>query len=258
MLLSKRPGPALESAVECLWHYAGNHAQTPVRDRVLSNGRFQVVLNLSAGAATVSGLRLDYVVVDAADLPCAMGVVLRPGVATRFFGASALDFSGRTASLDAVWGCRSRVLLDRLQNERSARTRLDILERTLTHIWHDKDGCRPVHPAVMHALRVFHAAPSITRIGQVSRDIGWSRRWLTRAFAESVGMTPKRYCRLLRFQHVARHVASGGTIEWVELAIAKGFSDQAHLAHEFRAFSGFTPEGFLRAQRPFANHVRLD
>jgi hypothetical protein len=31
-------------------------------------------------------------------LPCAMGVVLRPGVATRFFGASALDFSGRTVS----------------------------------------------------------------------------------------------------------------------------------------------------------------
>jgi AraC-like DNA-binding protein len=150
------------------------------------------------------------------------------------------------------------VLLDQLQDERSAQKRLDILETTLTDIWREGDGRRPVHHAVMRALRAFHVAPNITRIGQVSREIGWSRRWLTHMFAESVGMTPKRYCRLLRFQHVARQIASGGPIEWVDLAIASGFSDQAHLAHEFHAFSGFTPEGFLRAQRPFANHVRLD
>jgi AraC-like DNA-binding protein len=259
MLLSECPGPALKSAVECLWHYAGNHAQAPVRDRVLPNGRFQIVLNLSAGAATVSGLRLDSVVVDEADLPCAMGAVLRPGVATRFFEGSALDFSGRSVSLDAVWGFRARLLLDQLRDERSAWKRLGILEATLTNIWHEGDGRRrPLHPTVMHALRVFHVDPNITRVGHLSREVGWSRRWLTHVFAESVGMTPKRYCRLLRFQHVARQVASGKPIEWVELAIASGFSDQAHLAHEFRAFSGFTPEGFLRAQRPFANHVRLD
>jgi|SRR5688572_9680893 len=259
MLISIRPGPPLEAAIECLWHFCGSDTQTHSRERVLPNGRFQLVLNLAAGAATVSGLRLDHVVVDAAVLPCAMGVVFCPGAATRFFAGSALDFYGRAVPLAIAWGDRSRMLLDQLGDERSARRRLAILEATLANVWRERDGqSRPMPPAVEHALRAFHSAPGIKTIGNVSREVGWSRRWLTQSFADSVGMAPKRYCRLLRFQHVVRRVASGRRIDWAELAIASGFCDQAHLAHEFRAFSGFTPEGFLRAQRPFANHVKID
>jgi AraC-like DNA-binding protein len=146
-----------------------------------------------------------------------------------------------------------------LRDEHSARKRFEILEATLAHIWREAERRRgPVHAAIIDALRAFHATPNVARIGPVSRDIGWSRRWLTHTFAEAVGMTPKRYCRLLRFQHAVRQVASGGPIDWGDLALAGGYADQAHFAHEFRALSGFTPEGFLRAQRPFANHVRLN
>ena len=69
MLLSTRHGPPLESAVECLWHCSGSTTQIHGRERVLPDGRFQLVLNLAARAATISGLRLEHVVVDAAALP---------------------------------------------------------------------------------------------------------------------------------------------------------------------------------------------
>jgi AraC-like DNA-binding protein len=258
MLLSTRPGPLLESAVECLWHYRGGDTQIHGRERVVPNGRFQLVLDLTARVATVSGLRIDHVVVDAANLPCAMGVVFRPGGATRFFEGSALDFYGRAVPLASVWGPRTRLLLDQLGDESSARKRIAILEVALANVCRERDGKCPVPPAVEHALRTFHATSGIKTIANVSREVGWSRRWLTQSFAESVGMAPKRYCRLLRFQHVVRQVVSGRRIDWANLAIVCGFCDQAHLAHEFRAFSGLTPEGFLGAQRPFANHVRLD
>jgi len=259
MLLSKRPSPPLASAVECLWHYSESGAQTRGRERVLPNGRFQLVINLAANGATVSGLRIDHVVVDAGALPCAMGVVFRPGAATRFFEGSALDFYGRAVPLASVWGPTADSLIDRLAEAGSARTRLAILEATLANVWRERDGkSGVVPPAVEHALRTFHATPRIKTIAAVSREVGWSRRWLTQSFADAVGMVPKRYCRLLRFQHAVRQVASGRQVDWAGLAIASGFFDQAHLAHEFRAFSGLTPEGFLRAQRPFANHISID
>lgn len=172
---------------------------------------------------------------------------------------SALDFYGRAVPLESVWGPKTGLLLDQLGDESSAPKRLAILEATLTDVWRERDGkYRRVPPMVEHALRTFHATPAIKTIADVSREVGWSRRWLTQSFAESVGMVPKKYCRLLRFQHVVLQVGSGRRVDWAELAIATGFCDQAHLAHEFRAFSGLTPEGFLRAQRPFANHVRID
>jgi len=111
---------------------------------------------------------------------------------------------------------------------------------------------------VTYALRAFQNSPHVKSVADVSREIGWSRRWLCQAFGESVGMTPKRYSRLLRFQKVVRQVASGHRIDWADLALSSGFFDQAHLAHEFRAFSGLSPERFLAADRPSPNHVRLN
>jgi transcriptional regulator GlxA family with amidase domain len=71
-------------------------------------------------------------------------------------------------------------------------------------------------------------------------------------------MTPKRYCRLIRFQRVVPQIALDRPVDRIDVALAGGFSDQAHLVHEFRVFSGLSPECYLAAERPFPNHVRPD
>jgi transcriptional regulator GlxA family with amidase domain len=71
-------------------------------------------------------------------------------------------------------------------------------------------------------------------------------------------MTPKRYCRLMRFRKVVRQIASNQPVDWVDVALSAGFCDQAHSVHEFRAFSGLSPEHYLTAEHPFPNHVRTD
>jgi AraC-like DNA-binding protein len=115
----------------------------------------------------------------------------------------------------------------------------------------------PMHPIMDYALHEFDNAPHIRTVADVSREIGWSRRWLSHAFAEQVGMTPKRYCRLVRFRHVVQEIASQRSVDWASIALAGGFYDQAHLIHEFRDFSGLSPETFLHSERPFPNHVRI-
>ena len=247
------------AAVECLWHHDSPDTVAQGRERVLPNGRFQVVLNLSTGAATVTGLRSHSVVIDTASVSHVMGVVFRPAAARAFFEESAHDFYDRSVPLALVWGPKASQLVDRLRIETSARRRLAILEATLVEIWGKSDRRRlTVHPAVSHALRTFQSSPHIKSVADVSREIGWSRRWFCHAFSDSVGMTPKRYCRLLRFQRVVRQVLLGSRVDWADLAMSCGFADQAHLAHEFRAFAGLSPERFLTAERPSPNHVRLD
>lgn len=91
-------------------------------------------------------------------------------------------------------------------------------------------------------------------MADVSREIGWSRR--SHAFSEQVGMTPKRYCRLMRFCKIVRQIASNQPVDWVDVALAGGLFDQAHLIHEFREFSGLSPVRYLSAEHPFPNHVR--
>jgi AraC-like DNA-binding protein len=188
-----------------------------------------------------------------------MGVVFRPGAARAFFAAPAPDFRDRAVRLDLVWGLASEAqMLDQLREARVADARLRIVETALIERM-QRFGKQhlPIHPGVRYALQAFGNAPDIRTVADVSREIGWSRRWFTHAFAEHVGMTPKRYCRLLRFQHVVRQIASQESVDWAELALAGGFCDQAHLVHDFRAFAGLSPGAFLTSERPYPNHVRL-
>jgi AraC-like DNA-binding protein len=259
MILSRHPCARLSAAIESIWHYESSDTEVHGRERVLPDGRFQVALNLSGRAAAVSGLRSHHVVIDTARLSHVMGVVFRPAGARAFFEEPALDFYNRSVPLALVWGPKANHLVDRLRSEPSAPRRLAILEASLVEISSRRDSRRlTVHPAVTYALREFRNSPHIKTVSEVSREIGWSRRWFCQAFGEAVGMTPKRYCRLLRFQKVVRQIAAGRRVAWADLATSAGFVDQAHLAHEFRAFSGLSPERFLAAERPYPNHVRLD
>ena len=258
MILSRCPGLPLTPYVECVWH-CESAAPLQCRERVLPDGRFHLMLNLEVGVAAVAGLRSHHVVIDTARVSSIMGIVFRPGAARAFLAAPAIDFCDQAVQLDRVWGWRSvDQLLDRLREARTAEARLLIVEEALVErVRTFREKHLPMHPSMQYALQQFGNAPEIRTVADVSREIGWSRRWLSQAFAEQVGITPKRYCRLVRFQHIVREIASQRSVDWAGIALAGGFCDQAHLVHEFRAFSGLSPETFLKSERPFPNHVRI-
>ena len=258
MILSRCPGLPLTPYVECVWHYECP-APLQSRERVLPDGRFQLLLNLETDAAAIAGLRSRHVVIDTARLCSVMGVVFRPGAARAFLTAPAIDFCDQAVPLDLVWGWRSTdQLLDRLREAGTAEARLRIMEEALVRRMKTfREKHLPMHASMQYALHAFGNAPHIRTVADVSRAIGWSRRWLSHTFAEQVGITPKRYCRLIRFQQVVQEIVSEQSVDWAGMALAGGFCDQAHLIHEFRAFSGLSPEGFLKSERPFPNHVRI-
>ncbi len=76
-------------------------------------------------------------------------------------------------------------------------------------------------------------------------------------FSEEVGLTPKLFCRVRRFQEVLRLIEKGQHIEWAEIALTCGYFDQAHCIHDFRAFSGLNPTTYLTHRGEHRNHVPL-
>jgi AraC-like DNA-binding protein len=89
------------------------------------------------------------------------------------------------------------------------------------------------------------------RIEQLRRELGCSRRHLSSRFCEAVGVGPKAYARLVRFDR-ARHAIRERTDGLAAIAAAHGFSDQAHLTREFQALAGRSPAS-LRPRPPVTN-----
>jgi AraC-like DNA-binding protein len=84
------------------------------------------------------------------------------------------------------------------------------------------------------------------RIGELTRELGWSRKRIVARFREEIGLTPKQSARLLRFERARALAESGERPDWAWLAREAGYYDQSHLINEFRSFTGRTPETFFQ------------
>jgi transcriptional regulator GlxA family with amidase domain len=111
------------------------------------------------------------------------------------------------------------------------------------------------NPVVDFALATISRSSNTATIADLTRSIGLSPRRFSQLFREHVGVSPKLYCRLQRFQRAVQSLHRGEDLPWAELALACGYYDQSHFANDFRAFSGISPTTYSTAQRPWANHI---
>ncbi len=88
-------------------------------------------------------------------------------------------------------------------------------------------------------------------VAALARASGKSPRWLQRWFAREIGVAPRRYLRLLRFQQALAGVQHSAETLAMQAA-DHGFADQSHMAREFRAIAR-APAGIARrtAKGPF-------
>jgi AraC-like DNA-binding protein len=272
LYIQREPAQPLDRCVQMLW-YASTPAPVPGRQRILPTGSTQIILNLNrdylldcpdggaprrAPAAQIVGARSTYEIIDNSDMGCIIGLVFRPGGLAALMNAPADLFANRFVDLQDLWGSAAQSLRDRLRELPTPQTRLRVFEEFLSRQLSAKRAhyfLEP-HPAVTFALHRFHRVPSALSVAQVARSTGWSERRFSQLFREHVGLTPKIWCRIQRFQHAVRQLHSGPEIRWRELALDCGYYDQSHFANEFRAFSGIDISTYSAAGRtPWANHI---
>jgi AraC-like DNA-binding protein len=269
MRVAHQPCPALAPHVKELW-YCDGHQGPHGLQRLLPKGRFELAISLAEGPISalsdpmgdgggiapslLMGIRSRFSIMDTAELRSAMGVVFRPGGVHVFLNAPADAFCNRNVSLDLVWGSMVRGLRDRLRSAIHPAEKFRVLEAALLE--HLNDRVR-LNAAVRYALQEFARTPRMPGVRELARETGLSRRRFAQVFREQIGLTPKLYCRLRRFQIALQQIASGAPVDWAQVALGAGYCDQAHFAHDFRDFSGLSPGAYLAAAAP-ASRISID
>jgi len=251
MYAERRPAGPLSEYVQKIWHCADYRAAHRY-ERVLPTGAFHLIVDLNGGRAIAVGLQTRCSILDTAAIRSTMGVVFRPGGARRFFAAALDEFAGAVVPIESVWG--RTALVDRLREAPSVDERFAILEAELAR----QMAAGEPHPGVRSAIESMHRAPSLAQVRTLAAEAGISRRRFSQLFREQIGLPPKLYCRVRRFQAVVRQAARGGPVDWAAVAADGGYADQSHLTHEFREFSGMAPGAYLIAPRPSQNHIAID
>lgn len=263
----------LAAFVKTFWFYEGN-AAAHARERRLPDGSMELVINLredvirvydrqnvsrfqSLRGSVISGAHTGFTVIDTDCQRLMIGINFRPGGAFPFFNLPASELCDTSVSLDTLWGANAGDLREQLLEAATTEERFHILERFLlahsTLAW---------HPAAAFALKEFQNADQQPcsqpqRVADVIERSGLSSRRFIQVFSDQVGMTPKLFCRVRRFQEALHQIRGEQPVEWATIALQCGYFDQAHFIHDFRAFSGLNPTTYLAQQGEHPNHVPL-
>ena len=266
-----RPSPPLDRFVECLWFWEGC-ARPHAMERILPDGSMQIVVNLaedriplydretgalagSTRGVILCGPRTGYSVIDTACQLHVFGFHFKPGGLLPFLPMPLDELRDRECGLDCVWGRAAAGLRDRVGEAAAPAAKFQAAERwLLERALRGLDG----HPAVVHALARIASRPN-TAVQEIVERTGFSWRRFNDLFRREVGMPPKAFARVQRFQRAVRAIgASSRTVDWADLALRCGYYDQGHFIHDFRDFSGLTPAAYLRARTEHLNHVPFD
>jgi len=102
-----------------------------------------------------------------------------------------------------------------------------------------------INPLVEFAVNSIVANPAQVTIKSIAHKTGYSPRHFIETFSSHVGVNPKSFLRILRFQKAINEIQTRGNINWIALADECGYYDQAHLIANFKEFSGFTPVQYI-------------
>jgi len=263
------PGPPLCDFVHAMWLIEGC-VMPHGFERVMPSGDMQIVINLFDDSTRVynpknlrhyerlsgsllCGAHSSAVIVDAAELRETVGVHFKAGGAFPFFKLPVNALQDVHVTLEEVWGEEGRCLREQLLEARRAESKFQILERALLR---RAAGRFERHRAVQYALGRFQRAPH-EAVSGVTEETGLSERRFIQLFANEVGLTPKLYCRVQRFQKAVSQTFGSAPVDWAEVALDCGYFDQAHFIHDFVAFSGLTPSTYLRQRTGPGNHVPI-
>jgi transcriptional regulator GlxA family with amidase domain len=199
----------------------------------------------------VAGPRTRALFKHASGVKRAVMLQFKPGWSAALFGVAANELTDQIIPLADLWGHAGS---DRYVELLATRDLSSLFERVSSafglraHRLGEPTSARLARRAI-HLLE----DGAEVRVERVAERLGVTARHLRRAFTENVGIGPKEFARTVRLQSALRMATSSS--DWGRIAAEAGYSDQAHLIHDFRELIGFTPGAYVKRKARVSGRV---
>ena len=122
--------------------------------------------------------------------------------------------------------------------------RVGIAETYLHHLL-NKDCADFEFRRISHIVELIKQTHGNISVHQMSSEACLCRKQFERVFAEHVGISPKQYLKIIRFQFVLFQKQQNNDLNMTELSYDSGYFDQSHFINDFKSFSGMTPKQYF-------------
>ena len=255
-----KPSARFAAFVKCYWSIEYHTTAAAEPEPIVPDGCIEIVYDLGdrfrqyddrggfeiQPEVLVAGQQKSAVFIGAAGKVSLFGIRFWPAGAGHFFESEVSEFSGRIIDLSLVWGNSVGLVAERLAESDSFAQKVKIIEEDLGS---RLDHSRLRQTAIDHAVSLIASGAGMASIPKIARLAAISERGLERKFKQAIGLSPKSYSRIVRFQRVLGSLEACDPVEIADTAFKFGYYDQSHLINDFRQFSGLTPKDYLQRQR---------
>lgn len=262
------PKAPLSQFVENIVYYSG-YNPLHSKERLLPDGSIEMVIDLDESAKHVydnedynkktayrkgwiSGIKKEFITIESGQNSSMMVVRFRDGRALPFFDFPMIEMSHKVIEMEDIWHGQFDSIRNEIIAAHAPEERIAVLEKHLLQIGRNRFE---INPCIDYAVNHLKNSSNGATIRSLSDKIGYSHKHFVHLFEKHVGISPKIFSRICKFQCALQMLEKNQPVNWVQVAHDCGYYDQAHFINEFKRFSGINPSAYFNHRGEHFNYL---
>jgi AraC-like DNA-binding protein len=253
------PPDELKNIVECYW-IAENSDPTSLQEKIIPDGFPEIIFHYGdpyriklkdqwelQSASLYAGQITKHFYLRNCGVSKVLGVKLRPTACRQLYGHAADSFTDKVVDLRSLPGISSQLVEEMTSAMGHYREKVATLNYHFLSLLSSFK-----YDVAEKAVEMIFASNGMVSITDLTASLCVTERQLERVFRQYVGLSPKFYCRIIRFSWIFQCIQKKD-VTWADVVHDAGFYDQSHFIRNFKAFTGEEPSSYLFEENNMAN-----
>nr|WP_068886758.1 helix-turn-helix domain-containing protein [Pedobacter panaciterrae] len=253
------PDPQLDHIIECYWMMQDDNPE-PRMEKIIPDGFTELIFNYGSPykAKTngewqlqtqnlLAGQISSFFFLENTGPTGSFAIKLKPAALTQLFNLNMDQYLDKIVDLDTFPNPELAAMKEKLlpfKNEHDLKRVLDSYFIKLS-----KDI---IANPLKDALDLIFSSNGTATVAEMLSTAKLSERQLERLFKKYIGLSPKYYSRIIRFNYIFQLIKSKNS-SWTEIVYQSGYYDQSHFIRNFKAFTGEDPASYFFEEKNMAN-----
>ncbi|PZR21387.1 MAG: hypothetical protein DI539_08090 [Flavobacterium psychrophilum] len=264
------PDQKLAKQVKLYWSIENLENDAPhERERIFPDGCIELIFNYSdrwkkydtdtdfhiQEPCFIHGQLKTYFELEATGNIGVFSARMHPAGLQPFIDFDVDTFTGNTLAMTQLWGKDGETLEKDMLGCKSNEERVDVLEAFLLS---KRQQLKIDNAPVEYCVDAMIQSVGNISIDELAESLDIGKRQLERRFTAAVGISPKLFARITRFQNILQLIENQEFKSFTTVAYEGGFYDQAHFIKDFRDFTGLNPKQYFSENLEMVKHFTFD
>ncbi len=180
-----------------------------------------------------------------------IGIELTTAGAYRFLNNPMYEITNNVFSFSELYGKDGSMLVQKMMNEEDPLQKVKIIQDFLMAQLKEENRYSSIIDYSVHFISSSHGLASIK---ELEKKTGYTKRYIDLLFKDHLGISPKTYATIVRFQRFYKHLANAESLKSDAHAFLELYYDQSHFIKEFKRYTGHTPMQYSNMNNDFGDN----